>query len=109
MMAMACVVGTFRMASTVAAVCRAWCKRPSNPKEKSTITGLNSLGVITLFVEDLPAAKQFYTDVFGLEVIHEDRHGVKLLNGPVDRPWGPRTATFADPAGNIWEIAGDPK
>ena len=25
--------------------------------------------------------------------------GVTLLNGPVDRPWGPRTATFRDPGG----------
>jgi catechol 2,3-dioxygenase-like lactoylglutathione lyase family enzyme len=32
-------------------------------------------------------------------------HGVELLNGPVDRPWGPRTASFRDPAGHIWEIA----
>ncbi|HEY5398972.1 MAG TPA: VOC family protein [Trebonia sp.] len=32
-------------------------------------------------------------------------HGVKLLNGPIDRPWGRRTAAFADPAGNTWEIA----
>jgi catechol 2,3-dioxygenase-like lactoylglutathione lyase family enzyme len=31
--------------------------------------------------------------------------GVKLINGPMDRPWGIRTATFADPAGHIWEIA----
>ena len=31
--------------------------------------------------------------------------GVKLLNGPMDRPWGPRTASFRDPAGHIWEIA----
>ncbi|MEW1893474.1 VOC family protein [Streptomyces sp. NPDC085659] len=27
-------------------------------------------------------------------------HGVPLLNGPVDRPWGRRTAAFADPSGN---------
>jgi catechol 2,3-dioxygenase-like lactoylglutathione lyase family enzyme len=33
--------------------------------------------------------------------------GVVLLNGPVDRPWGMRTASFADPAGHIWEIAQD--
>jgi lactoylglutathione lyase len=33
------------------------------------------------------------------------RHGVALLNGPIDRPWGRRTAAFADPAGNVWEIA----
>jgi catechol 2,3-dioxygenase-like lactoylglutathione lyase family enzyme len=32
-------------------------------------------------------------------------HGVALLNGPIDRPWGRRTAAFADPAGNVWEIA----
>lgn len=31
--------------------------------------------------------------------------GVTLLNGPVDRPWGPRTASFADPDGHVWEIA----
>jgi len=31
--------------------------------------------------------------------------GVELLNGPVDRPWGQRTAAFADPDGHAWEIA----
>lgn len=31
--------------------------------------------------------------------------GVALLNGPMDRPWGVRTASFHDPAGHIWEIA----
>jgi catechol 2,3-dioxygenase-like lactoylglutathione lyase family enzyme len=31
--------------------------------------------------------------------------GVSLLNGPMDRPWGIRTAAFRDPAGHIWEIA----
>jgi lactoylglutathione lyase len=34
-----------------------------------------------------------------------EQHGVKLLNGPIDRPWGRRTAAFTDPAGNLWEIA----
>jgi catechol 2,3-dioxygenase-like lactoylglutathione lyase family enzyme len=33
------------------------------------------------------------------------RRGVDLLNGPMDRPWGIRTASFRDPAGHIWEIA----
>jgi catechol 2,3-dioxygenase-like lactoylglutathione lyase family enzyme len=33
--------------------------------------------------------------------------GVTLLNGPVNRPWGIRTASFTDPSGHIWEIAGD--
>jgi uncharacterized glyoxalase superfamily protein PhnB len=32
--------------------------------------------------------------------------GVALLNGPMDRPWGSRTASFVDPAGHIWEITG---
>ena len=33
------------------------------------------------------------------------RRGVVLLNGPIDRPWGVRTASFRDPGGHIWEIA----
>lgn len=33
--------------------------------------------------------------------------GVKTLNGPMDRPWGMRTAAFQDPSGHIWEIAKD--
>ncbi len=33
------------------------------------------------------------------------RRGVVLLNGPMDRPWGIRTASFQDPGGHIWEIA----
>jgi catechol 2,3-dioxygenase-like lactoylglutathione lyase family enzyme len=116
---------------------------------------------ITLFVEDLKAAKEFYQVVFGLPVVFEDDNsavfkigetlinllkttaadeligpakvasqeagsrfvftlhvddvdamcaeltgrGVKLLNGPMDRPWGIRTASFSDPGGHIWEIA----
>ncbi len=32
--------------------------------------------------------------------------GVELLNGPIDREWGMRTAAFADPDGHIWEVAG---
>lgn len=119
------------------------------------------ISAITLFVDDLDAAKQFYRKVFGLPVAFEDdesavfrfkntlinllkttaareliepamvatresgarsqltievddvdatcaelmSRGVKLLNGPMDRPWGVRTACFSDPAGNIWEIA----
>jgi uncharacterized glyoxalase superfamily protein PhnB len=33
--------------------------------------------------------------------------GVALLNGPMDRPWGLRTASFLDPSGHAWEIAHD--
>ncbi len=119
------------------------------------------VGAITLFVEDLPEAKAFYTRVFDLAVHVEDdnsavfrfgetlinllstraadelvdpapvatvdagvrcqytlevadvdatcdvlkERGVELLNGPMDRPWGTRTASFRDPGGHIWEIA----
>lgn len=34
--------------------------------------------------------------------------GVVLLSEPTARPWGPRTATFADPAGHLWEITQAP-
>jgi catechol 2,3-dioxygenase-like lactoylglutathione lyase family enzyme len=33
------------------------------------------------------------------------RRGVELLNGPMNREWGVRTASFVDPGGHIWEIA----
>ncbi len=121
----------------------------------------SGIGAITLFVEDVAAAKEFYNAAFGLPVHFEDdvsvvfkvgdtlvnllqaseaaeliepqavagpgtgsrfqltinvedvdaacaeleRRGVTLLNGPLDRPWGVRTAAFRDPAGHVWEIA----
>ena len=121
----------------------------------------NGIAAITLFQEDLEAAKKFYSDVFELPVFYEDpdsvvfkfggtlvnllkiseadelitparvgarddgarlqftlnvddvdamcaqltARGVHLINGPMDRPWGPRTACFQDPGGHIWEIA----
>ena len=122
---------------------------------------LKGISNITLFVEDLPATKQFYQEVFGLPIHFEDpdsavfnfgntlinllkvteapdligpakvagpdagtrfqftidvddvdamcaelaKRGAELINGPIDRPWGIRTASFRDPAGHIWEIA----
>jgi lactoylglutathione lyase len=33
------------------------------------------------------------------------QRGVHLLNGPMNRPWGVRTAAFSDPDGHIWEVA----
>jgi uncharacterized glyoxalase superfamily protein PhnB len=43
------------------------------------------------------------------DVNHECRRvasaGVTPLNGPMDRPWGIRTASFEDPSGHVWEIA----
>ncbi len=32
--------------------------------------------------------------------------GAVLDNGPIDRPWGVRTAVLRDPAGHAWEISG---
>ncbi len=52
--------------------------------------------LLTIWVDD--------TDAVCAEL---DRHGVVLLNGPIDREWGKRTASFSDPDGNIWEIAQD--
>ncbi len=125
------------------------------------MTNFAEIEVITLFVEDVEAAKAFYVDVLEAEVIFGDEgsavvklsnlminllgidnaptlvepmqvggpaagpralytirvddadaaygeltaRGATFLNGPVDRPWGRRTAAFADPAGNVWEIA----
>jgi catechol 2,3-dioxygenase-like lactoylglutathione lyase family enzyme len=122
---------------------------------------LKTIDAITLFIEDVPRSKDFYQNVFGAELIHEDEdavaftfdntginllrasaaheliapamvggetdgarvqftigvddvdamceelvsRGVTLLNGPMDRPWGIRTASFTDPDGHIWEIA----
>jgi catechol 2,3-dioxygenase-like lactoylglutathione lyase family enzyme len=125
----------------------------------SQLTSLGSISAISLFVEDVPSAKTFYEDVFGVETVFEDdtsacvrfdglfvnlldasaaevqvdvvanrdagsrfqlsiwvddvdavcseleAHGVTLLSGPVDREWGMRCATFADPAGHSWEVA----
>ena len=50
---------------------------------------------------------QFTLDVDDVDAMctELERHGVRLINGPMDRPWGVRTACFADPAGHIWEIA----
>ena len=41
-------------------------------------------------------------------VRHRRRNGVRvheLVNGPIDSPWGLRTAAFADPDGHVWEVA----
>ena len=35
------------------------------------------------------------------------RRGAPLLNGPMNRAWGVRTASFTDPGGHIWEVAQD--
>lgn len=56
---------------------------------------------------DAGARFQFTLEVDDVDAMCAElqRRGVELLNGPMDRPWGIRTASFKDPAGNIWEIA----
>jgi len=65
-------------------------------------------------IEPTPVAGREAGERFQLTVWVEDADavieqlrsaGVQLLNGPIDRPWGLRTAAFADPDGHVWEIA----
>jgi lactoylglutathione lyase len=53
------------------------------------------------------ARSQFTLSVADVDATCERlrERGVELLNGPIDRPWGIRTASFRDPGGHIWEIA----
>lgn len=46
------------------------------------------------------------SDVDAICAVLRDR-GVRPLNGPIDRPWGRRTAAFSDPSGHVWEVAQD--
>ena len=52
--------------------------------------------------------EQFSIEVDDVDAICDElqSRGVEILNGPMDRPWGIRTAAFQDPAGYVWEIAG---
>jgi catechol 2,3-dioxygenase-like lactoylglutathione lyase family enzyme len=65
-------------------------------------------------IEPAPVAGREAGERFQLTVWVEDAvavveqlrsAGVELLNGPIDRPWGLRTAAFADPDGHVWEVA----
>ncbi len=50
-------------------------------------------GLLAAGVEDVDAAYQMLI-----------AKGVRFLRPPTDQPWGLRTAYFADPEGNLWEI-----
>jgi catechol 2,3-dioxygenase-like lactoylglutathione lyase family enzyme len=65
-------------------------------------------------IEPTPVAGRETGERFQLTIWVEDANavveqlrsaGVELLNGPIDRPWGLRTAAFADPDGHVWEVA----
>ena len=67
-----------------------------------------------MLIEPLPVATRdagsrmlLTIKVDGVDDVCEalERRGIPLLNGPIDRPWGRRTAAFADPSGHVWEIA----
>ena len=46
------------------------------------------------------------TGVEDVDAVYETlkAKGVTLVRPPIDQPWGLRTAHFADPEGNLWEI-----
>lgn len=52
---------------------------------------------------------QFALPVENVDEVAADleKRGVTLRSGPADLAWGIRTATFADPAGYIWEVSQD--
>ena len=56
---------------------------------------------------DAGARAQFTIGVEDANAVCQElaSRGVELLNGPIDRPWGMRTAAFADPDGHVWEVA----
>lgn len=56
--------------------------------------GTGARCLLTIGVDDVPAACAALA-----------RCGVALLNGPVDRPWGVRSAALTDPDGHLWELA----
>jgi len=64
-------------------------------------------GAIALFVAELDAAKPSFGEVEDVNVMCAElvTRGVELLNGPMDRTWGLRTASVRDPGGHFWEIA----
>jgi lactoylglutathione lyase len=33
--------------------------------------------------------------------------GIPIVYGPVDRPWGVRSAAFVDPDGHVWQFSSD--
>ena len=59
--------------------------------------------------QDAGARLVFTIDVDDVDEVCAElsARGVELLNGPVNRLWGRRTASFTDPGGHIWEIAED--
>jgi len=79
-----------------------------------TLVNLLAVASASELIEPAPVASaaagarfQFTIEVEDVDAMCAElmRRGVELLNGPMDRPWGVRTASFRDPAGHIWEVA----
>jgi catechol 2,3-dioxygenase-like lactoylglutathione lyase family enzyme len=79
-----------------------------------TLINLLNATEATGLIEPAPVASreagarvQFTINVDDVDAMCSElaKRGVTLLNGPIDRPWGIRTASFMDPGGHIWEIA----
>ncbi|MGV8913062.1 MAG: VOC family protein [Rhodoglobus sp.] len=124
-------------------------------------SALDNVEAITVFVDDVAVAREFYAEIFSASIIFDDEascmfqigalvvnllarseandligpaavaqpdaaasvmltvnvpdvdaacaalreRGIDLVNGPLDRSWGRRTALFLDPSGLPWEIA----
>ena len=62
----------------------------------ATSVGAAAQMLLSVWVDDVDAA-----------CAELQAHGVTMLNGPIDRPWGKRTTAFTDPAGTVWELAQD--
>jgi len=64
------------------------------------------IGPAVVAGQDAGSRFQLTVGVDDVDAVCEDlaSRGVELLNGPMDRPWGMRTAAFADPDGHVWEV-----
>jgi catechol 2,3-dioxygenase-like lactoylglutathione lyase family enzyme len=76
-----------------------------NLLKTSAVPGL--IGPAQMAPRDAGSRVMFTLGVDDVDRMCEDlgSRGVELLNGPMDRPWGIRTASFRDPDGHVWEIA----
>ena len=83
-------------------------------KFENTIVNLLARREAPGLIEPAPVASGDAGSSFQLTVWVDDadavcaelvKRGVELLNGPLDRAWGMRTAAFADPDGHVWEVA----
>jgi len=72
-----------------------------------TTAAVNLIEPAAVASREAGARVQFTIEVEDVDAMCAElaKRGVELLNGPIDRPWGIRTASFRDPGGHIWEIA----